>query len=275
MVLNKKKNYNKLFIVCVYALFWSFILLIGGMLLLFSEKVPMQLLVTICSWTPTMVLLIMFQKLLPDTSRRDFFNKLFREKINWRMLFTVTVIQFLIVLVSIYIVSFQNRVSVLSLLNLSLPVLLYAFFVSLITGATGEEFAWRGYLFPVMAKKSGVIKGSILLGLIWAFWHAPLWFATSGFSGSDLIIYIATFMIMIISVSVIIGICYNHNRNLVIPIWIHLLVNFSASLYAGNIENALDVTIYLALLYVLTAFGFCLWHKKTHKVSINMEFQKE
>lgn len=233
------------------------------MTLLFGEKVPMQLLVTICSWTPTIVLLIMFKKLVPDTSRMDFFRNLFRPKINWGMFLTVTAIQLLIALASISIVSFQKEVPILSMVNLSLPMLLYAFFVSLITGATGEEFAWRGYLFPVMAKKSGVIKGSTLLGFIWVFWHTPLWFATSGFFGLDLVIYIAIFMVMIISVSVIIGICYNHNNNLVIPMWIHLLVNFSASFYAGNIENALDVTIYLALLYLLTAFGFYIWHKKT------------
>lgn len=270
-MLNDRKDYNKLFVVCIYALFWICILLTGGLMLLFGEKVPMQLLVTICSWTPTMVLLIMFKKLVPDTTRRDFFKKLFRPKINWGMLLAVTVIQLLIVLASVYIVSFQEKVSMLSLLDFSLPTLSYIFFVSLITGATGEESAWRGYLFPVMAKKSGVIKGSILLGLIWGFWHAPLWLATSGFAGLDLIIYIATSIVLIVSVSVIIGICYNHNKNLVIPIWIHLILNFSGSLYAGNIGKVLVFYFYLTLLYVLTAVGFYLWHKETYKDSVNMD----
>lgn len=274
-MVDEGKNYNKLFVVWVYALFWISILLIGGLLALFGEKLPMQLLVTISSWTPTMVLIIMFEKLMPNTTRKDFFKRLFRPKINWSLFLGVTVIQLFLALASIYIVSVQKGVPMLSMINLSLPMLFYAFFVSLITGATGEEFAWRGYLFPVMAKKSGIIKGSILLGLIWAFWHAPLWFATSGFTGLDLVIYIATFMVMIISVSVIIGICYNHNNNLVIPMWIHLLVNFSASFYAGNMENILDVTIYLALLYLFTAFGFSLWHKRMHKISKTTELQVE
>lgn len=83
------------------------------------------------------------------------------------MLFVVTVIQVVVVLASIFIVSFKTKVSMLSMVNLSFPILSYAFFTSLITGATGEESAWRGYLFSIMAKKSGVIKGSMLLGLIW------------------------------------------------------------------------------------------------------------
>lgn len=199
---------------------------------------------------------------------------MFASKINWGMFLTVTVIQLLLVLVCIYMLSFKNGVTVLSSLNLSFPVLSYGFFTSLITGATGEESAWRGYLFPIMSKKSGVIKGSILLGLIWAFWHLPLWFATSGFTGLDLVIYIATFIVLCLAISVIIGICYNHNRNLLIPMWIHLMINFSQSFYGGGIENALDFVVYLTPLYVLTAFGFCLWHKKVYRDSITMEFQK-
>lgn len=113
-----------------------------------------------------------------------------------------------------------------------------------------------------MAKKSGVVKGSVLLGLIWGGWHAPLWFVTSGFTGVNLILYITSFLVLIISISVIIGICYHHNKNIFVANWIHLILNFSMSFYAGSIEHVIDVTIYIALLYVPTAFGFYLWHKK-------------
>lgn len=158
MVLDDSKDYKKIFIVFVFALFWISILLTGLAMVVFGEKAPMQLFVTICSWTPTFVLLIMFKKLVANTSRIGYFRNLFREKINWGMLLTVTIIQLSLVLVCIWILSLQNRVSILSVLNLSLPVLSYGFFTSLITGATGEESAWRGYLFPVMVKESGVIK---------------------------------------------------------------------------------------------------------------------
>lgn len=263
--MNESKDYTKLFVIYVYAWFWFSILLTGGVMLFFGEKTPMQLLTTICSWTPTIVLLIMFKKLRPHTTRKDFFKSLFKTKINWRMLLTVTVIQLFLTLASISLVSFQKKVSIISLVNLSVPMLSYAFFTSLITGATGEESAWRGYLFPIMVKKSGVIRGSILLGLIWGFWHLPLWFATSGFAGLDLVMYIVAFMISIVSVSVIIGICYNHNRNLVIPIWIHLIYNFSMSLYGGKAEDLVTFFLSLTLLYGLIAFAFYFWHKRNYQ----------
>lgn len=114
-----------------------------------------------------------------------------------------------------------------------------------------------------MAEKSGVIKGSMLLGLIWGGWHAPLWFVTSGFTAVDLVIYIASFLVLIVSISVIIGICYKHNKNILVPIWIHLMLNFSMSLYAGGIEDAIDLTIYIMLLYVPTDLDFICGTRKS------------
>ncbi|MCB2294224.1 CPBP family intramembrane metalloprotease [Clostridium algoriphilum] len=258
-MLNTRKSYNILFVICTYSLFWISIMLMGGTIFIFGEKAPMDALMTFSSWTPTIVLMVLFKKLVPNTARKDFFKKLFSPHINGWMLLTVTVIQLLVFILGTCIVSFQKEISVLSLLNLSLPMVLYSLFISLIQGATGEESCWRGYLFPVMAKKSGVIKGSILLGLIWVFWHTPLWFLSSGYTGLDLVTYITAFLVTVVSTSVIIGICYNYNRNLIVPMWIHLMMNFSLSLYGGNLLNLL---IYLSPLYALTAFGFCLWHKK-------------
>lgn len=57
------------------------------------------------------------------------------------------------------------------------PAVLVIVFVSILLAAgVGEETGWRGYALPVILSRFRPLAGSVILGCIWAAWHAPLFF---------------------------------------------------------------------------------------------------
>jgi uncharacterized protein len=102
--------------------------------------------------------------------------------------------------------------------------------LNLIQGATGEETGWRGFALPRLQNRHGAIKASLILGLLWGFWHLPLWL-TSGLSGSDLLLYILVFNAAIISLTFLMTWVSNQVPNSLVPVVIlHFCFNAGLNL---------------------------------------------
>jgi membrane protease YdiL (CAAX protease family) len=102
--------------------------------------------------------------------------------------------------------------------------LLMSFFLTLITGAMGEELGWRGFLLARLQLKLNALISSLIVGVIWALWHLPLW-TLPGY-GWDTIPYWA-FALSAISSSVLFTwVLNNTGGSLVMATIIHLTMNF-------------------------------------------------
>jgi uncharacterized protein len=105
----------------------------------------------------------------------------------------------------------------------------------------GEEIGWRGYALPYLAERIGFARGSVVLGVIWACWHLPLFFLAV--PGNDE--YGQAFPVWALGVtglSVAIAWLYAHTGgSLLLTMLMHSAVNNSPHFVVARVANGRNV----------------------------------
>jgi membrane protease YdiL (CAAX protease family) len=112
-----------------------------------------------------------------------------------------------------------------------------AAFISFMSGPWSEEFGWRGYALDRMIKSLGILRGSIVLGLIWGVWHLPL-FLMSGNWHSEIGLGLTgfwTFTLHSAGLGLIMTWVYlKTNRSILSGMLMHFTSNFCGQLLAPS-----------------------------------------
>ena len=103
-------------------------------------------------------------------------------------------------------------------------------------GPLGEEIGWRGYALPRLAARFGLARGSVLLGLIWACWHLPVFFMPGlDQYGQSFPVYV----LQVTALSVAMAWLYGHtNGSLLLAILMHSAVNQSKDIVPSAVPTA-------------------------------------
>jgi len=94
--------------------------------------------------------------------------------------------------------------------------------------ALGEEIGWRGYALPRLQAGRSALSASLILGVVWAFYHLPLFFTGQAFRSPSILV---PFVISVIALSVILTWVYNSTGgSLLLVVLIHATANLPLTL---------------------------------------------
>jgi membrane protease YdiL (CAAX protease family) len=128
-------------------------------------------------------------------------------------------------------------------------------------GPLGEEPGWRGFALPRLQQRSGPLLGTLLLGVLWACWHLPLFFipGTSQYamgSGTSFIGHLIPFVVLliyIIAFTCVITWVFNNTRgSLLLAILLHASFDTASTFLLPKLFPSLAGSL-------LGLSGFLVW----------------
>lgn len=131
----------------------------------------------------------------------------------------------------------------------ALPVAFLLFFI----GASGEQVGWMGYAFEPMQDQWNAFKAALLLGLIWALWHIPLYI----FLIVDPVLIAAQLLSVVAIRFLLVWLFNNTGKSVFIAILFHAVYNVTLGVLPVNL-----IILSLFLLSTATIVTF-LWGPET------------
>ncbi|MCK4787557.1 MAG: CPBP family intramembrane metalloprotease [Desulfobacteraceae bacterium] len=193
------------------------------------------------SFAPTITVLIV----LGITDGKPGIKKLFKHFLIWRVGFkwyfaTVSIAILSIIISFAYLFSQNSAIPTIPILGIFLMLPM-----GLFLGPLSEEGGWSGFALPRLQSKYNAFTASLILGVLWAVWHVPLWFLP-GSPQSTMPFWL--FFIALVALRFIMGWAYNNtNGSLIIAVLFHLFFNFGNEFSVGTLGVPINSFLYLAV----------------------------
>ncbi|MBX4262199.1 CPBP family intramembrane metalloprotease (plasmid) [Clostridium estertheticum] len=162
--------------------------------------------------------------------------------------------------------------------NISNPVMILLNFLLVIPfgGPLMEELGWRGFVLPRLQSKLNPGFSSLILGIIWACWHLPLFFIPGT---SQYRVPFVIFIIQCIGTAMLYTWVYNQtDGSLLLPILLHASWNCTAGVLFLNCLNIFNyfvkhsryTAVFIIMCLIVTlAIIFDMNRKSSNKVKFS------
>ena len=145
----------------------------------------------------------------------------------------------------------------------------FLLFVSIFTGAMGEELGWRGTALPRLQARWNALISSLILGVLWGLYHLPS-FLISGLPLQDA--PLIPFMLGALGLTVFVSWTFNHTRGSLIAVFLyHFAFNFAINAAGIPSDSSLFWLLGCVCLFVASLVVILDWTHFTRKMTASTE----
>ena len=130
-----------------------------------------------------------------------------------------------------------------------LGMVILFFLYNIIYGGLSEEPGWRGFALPRLQAKFSPLVSSLILGVLWAVWHAPARFGgIEAKSLSDTLVE----WVLIVLVSVIFTWFFNRTKgSILVTALLHPAMNTTGNFLTGSLGALILLFVFMVFVIVL------------------------
>ncbi|MBE5106193.1 CPBP family intramembrane metalloprotease [Bacillus thuringiensis] len=132
-------------------------------------------------------------------------------------------------------------------------------FPIMIIGGGLEEIGWRGFLQHALQKRFSAFFSTVIVSVIWAIWHLPLWFIPgTNQAQRDFL----AFTITTIAVSFLLTIIFNATKSIFMCLIFHALLNSFWNVYVPNDKVLPAFSTFIFGIFVFVVCKMVITRKK-------------
>jgi uncharacterized protein len=226
------------FFTLAYGLSWGMLLVLFGLF-----GLPAALVILLQTLGPTLAAVVTISALEGTAGRRRLLERVRRWRVARRWyLFALIVIPVVCLATALALPGAFVGLGGQSAVKLAIEFLAVVV-VGFVSGPLFEEPGWRGFALPRLQTQMGALRGTLVLGVLWAAWHLPQflvpeWANENGGLSPTLVV---TFLLMVVAVAPIMTWLYNSTRgSLFLVMLAHSAINAALAVFVVS-TSAIDV----------------------------------
>lgn len=212
--------------------------------------------IAICAFSPTIASYIVLKRNNKVKGFKEWLKNVFAFK---------SPLRFYLLVLALIVVYYVPQAIITGLDEAKPFYMFFALLPIVLIGGGIEEAGWSYVLRPELDKKFGFIISSLIVGVIWAAWHIPVFLPQGRLESLS---WFGLFTICCVGLSFALGAIMKITKNVWLCVLLHTISNATAGTLYEYSDSLFGNVLSTCLLIVVSVTAVFIYEKKKNKITV-------